>query len=72
MTEAQLWANHNYPESAKILVADTKIDPDLVATMTRATFAPKLDDSLIQPLIDLMAKYGRIAAPFPASNLRAD
>jgi hypothetical protein len=37
--------------------------------MTRATFAPKLEDTLIQPLIDLMAKYGRIAAPFPASDL---
>jgi NitT/TauT family transport system substrate-binding protein len=67
--EAQLWANKNHAESAKILIADAKLDPDLVATMTRATFAPKLDGALIQPLIDLMAKYGRIAAPFPASDL---
>ena len=56
-------------DSAKILIADAKLDPDLVASMTRATFAPKLEDTLIQPLIDLMAKYGRIAAPFPASDL---
>jgi NitT/TauT family transport system substrate-binding protein len=69
VTEAQLWANKNHADSAKILVADAKLDPDLVATMTRATFAPKLDDGLIQPLIDLMAKYGRIAAPFPAADL---
>jgi NitT/TauT family transport system substrate-binding protein len=69
VTEAQLWANKDHAASAKILVADAKLDPDLVATMTRATFAPKLDDALIQPLIDLMAKYGRIAAPFPASDL---
>jgi NitT/TauT family transport system substrate-binding protein len=69
VTEAQLWANANHAESAKMLVADAKLDPDLVATMTRATYAPKLDDSLIQPLIDLMAKDGRIAAAFPASDL---
>ncbi len=69
VTEAQLWANKNHADSAKILIADAKLDPDLVATMTRATFAPKLDDALIQPLIDLMAKYGRIAAPFPAADL---
>jgi NitT/TauT family transport system substrate-binding protein len=69
VTEAQLWANRNHADSAKILIADAKLDPDLVATMTRATFAPKLDDALIQPLIDLMAKYGRIVAPFPASDL---
>jgi NitT/TauT family transport system substrate-binding protein len=69
VTEAQLWANKNHADSAKILVADAKLDPDLVATMTRATFAPKLDDALIQPLIDLMAKYGRIPAPFPAADL---
>jgi NitT/TauT family transport system substrate-binding protein len=69
VTEAQLWANRNHADSAKILVADAKLDPELVATMTRATYAPKLDDALIQPLIDLMAKYGRIAAPFPASDL---
>jgi NitT/TauT family transport system substrate-binding protein len=69
VTEAQLWANKNHADSAKILIADAKLDPDLVASMTRATFAPKLDDTLIQPLIDLMAKYGRIAAPFPASDL---
>jgi NitT/TauT family transport system substrate-binding protein len=67
--EAQLWANRNHADSAKILIADAKLDPDVVATMTRATFAPKLDDALIQPLIDIMAKYGRIAAPFPASDL---
>jgi NitT/TauT family transport system substrate-binding protein len=69
VTEAQLWANKNHADSAKILIADAKLDPDLVASMTRATFAPKLEDTLIQPLIDLMAKYGRIAAPFPASDL---
>jgi len=54
----------NHADSARYSSADAKLDPDLVASMTRATFAPKLEDTLIQPLIDLMAKYGRIAARF--------
>jgi hypothetical protein len=37
--------------------------------MHRATYPETLDAAMFQPVIDNAAKYGAIAAPFPASEL---
>jgi ABC-type nitrate/sulfonate/bicarbonate transport system substrate-binding protein len=71
ITEAQDWANKNRDESGKMPVAFNKVDPAIVAKMTRATFAPRLDRQLLQPVIDAAARYGAIASPFPAGELIA-
>jgi len=67
--EAQAWANRHPAESGKMLSELTKLDPAVVARMTRTTFAERVDPSLIQPLIDLAAHNKLLASPFPASEL---
>jgi ABC-type nitrate/sulfonate/bicarbonate transport system substrate-binding protein len=68
MREAALWANKNQAQSAAILVKYTKIDPAVVATTVRSRYAEQLTGSLMQPVIDVTAKYAKFA-PFPAGEL---
>jgi NitT/TauT family transport system substrate-binding protein len=70
MRETAIWANNkaNQAKSAEILAAYTKIDPATVAAMERARFGESLTPALIQPAIDVTAKYGRFD-PFPADKL---
>jgi NitT/TauT family transport system substrate-binding protein len=68
--QTALWANdkRNQAKSAAILVQHAKIDPALIASMTRARYGESLDPALLQPEIDLNAKYDHFAA-FPAAEL---
>jgi NitT/TauT family transport system substrate-binding protein len=68
MQTASAYCNTHRPETAAILAAYTKIDPAVVATMTRTTFASSIDVGQIQPLINAAAKYRVIAQAFPASD----
>jgi hypothetical protein len=47
-----------------------KIAPDVLATMTRAHYdeVARVDVSEIQPVINVMEKYGGLK-PFPASDV---
>jgi NitT/TauT family transport system substrate-binding protein len=69
------WANAHQSETAVILSQLTHVDVDLIRSMNRATFATSLDPKLMQPVLDIAAKYKvldrRIAAaelilPLPA------
>ena len=64
------WANdkRNQAKSAAILVSHTKIDPGVVAAMARVHYGESLDASLLQPELDVNAKYDHFAA-FPAGDL---
>jgi len=66
--ETAVWANKNPEKSGEILAKYTKIDPTVIATMTRARFAEQLTPALMQPLVDLSAKYNGFSA-FPAQEL---
>jgi NitT/TauT family transport system substrate-binding protein len=68
--ETAAWANGHHAESAPMLAATAKIDPAIVATMTRATFAERLVAADLQPNIDVTARYGGLTA-FPANELIA-
>jgi NitT/TauT family transport system substrate-binding protein len=70
MREVARWANdpRNAAKSAAILVKYTKIDPAVVATMTRARYGESLDPALLQPEVETNAKYSHFTA-FPASEL---
>lgn len=70
MREAAQWANKpaNYPQSAAILQKYTKVT---VGNANRIAYGERLDPALIQPCIDVAAKYGVLKAPFPASQLIA-
>jgi NitT/TauT family transport system substrate-binding protein len=67
--QAQAWANRNIEASGKMLADITKLDPAVIARMTRTTFAERFEPGLIQPLIELAARYKLIPASFPATQL---
>lgn len=67
--EAQQWSNSDRADSAKILAGILKIDLDVLKTLPRDTFADRLAPELIQPVIDVAARYHVTAGPFPASGI---
>ena len=62
------WANRNPQKSGEILAKYSKIEPDVVAKMPRIYYGDSLVPGLLQPMIDLMARYKAIDAPFPADT----
>ena len=66
--EAAVWANANHAKSADLLVGYTKINPALIATMTRVRYGERLTPAILQPVVDVAAKYGNFPA-FPAQEL---
>lgn len=69
MRETAAWANAHPAQSAKILAKYTKVSPDLLGTMARATYSAQVDPREIQPVVDAAAKYGIIDGGFPATNM---
>lgn len=63
------WANHNQAESAKILATATGVP--VAPGNARVLFATSLDPQMIQPVIDVSAKYGALKKTFPAAELTA-
>jgi NitT/TauT family transport system substrate-binding protein len=71
--EAAKWANNakNHAECEKMLATYTKIDPAIIAGYPRLSFAESNNPALLQPVIDMLAKYTFIAHGFPAGDLFA-
>jgi NitT/TauT family transport system substrate-binding protein len=57
-----IWANAHHQESAAILLRYTRIDPQVAAEMNRVEYAVTLQPNLLQPPIDVAAKYGGLPA----------
>jgi NitT/TauT family transport system substrate-binding protein len=68
MGEVARWANAHRPETAPLLAARLKVSPEVVASMVRATYSPRLSVAEIQPVLDAAAKYG-IVQPMDAALL---
>ncbi len=68
MRETAAWANGNPQESGAILASSLKLDPALVAAMTRVRYTDQLLPALMQPLIDATAHYNGFST-FPAQEL---
>jgi len=68
MRETAKWINQNPQKSGEIVAKYTKIDPAVIASMVRSHFADQLAPSLLQPVIDVSAKYNKFT-PFPATEL---
>ena len=68
MHETALWANQNKQQSGVILAANTKIELSVIEHMMRADYADAMSPALVQPLIDLSAKYYAFKG-FPASEI---
>jgi NitT/TauT family transport system substrate-binding protein len=67
--EAQLWANQHPEESSKIMMTAAKLDPAGLQQMKHAAYTSKLDPGLLQPIIDIAAKYHALTGPFPAQDI---
>ena len=71
MLEAAKWGNKNHKASAEIFKQYSKAPPEIIDTMTRATFAERFDPELFQPVINAAAKYKFIDKAFPANDIIA-
>jgi NitT/TauT family transport system substrate-binding protein len=69
MTKANEWGNAHRDLSAQILAKHTRLEPDVLAKMNRATYATKLVAAEMQPAIDVAARYGAIPQTIPAERL---
>jgi NitT/TauT family transport system substrate-binding protein len=62
------WANKNRAKSADYLIQYSKIDPAAVGAMTRVQFGEHLTPAMLQPVVNVAAKYGDFP-PYPAQSL---
>jgi NitT/TauT family transport system substrate-binding protein len=66
--ETAAWANKNHDRTAEILAEAARIDPETVRGAVRVSYITRRDPSLLQPMINLAAKYAGIT-PFPADDI---
>jgi NitT/TauT family transport system substrate-binding protein len=71
LLEAGKWANRHRDQTAPIVANAMKLDPALVRSMRRDTFVERSDPALVQPMIDVGARYGVLRSRFPAATLFA-
>jgi NitT/TauT family transport system substrate-binding protein len=69
MHEASVYTNAHFAETVDLVAGYSGIAPDVVARSARFTDAEYADPALIQPAIDVLAKYTIIAHGFPAQEL---
>jgi NitT/TauT family transport system substrate-binding protein len=67
--DASAYTNTHLPETVDLVVGYTGAKPEDIARGGRFIDADTVRPSDIQPIIDLVAKYGAIDKPFPAEEL---
>jgi NitT/TauT family transport system substrate-binding protein len=67
--DANLYVNGHHEATVQMMADLAKVDPSRVRGVTRVSFAPYVTPELVQPVIDLLAKYKVISKPFPASEM---
>jgi ABC-type nitrate/sulfonate/bicarbonate transport system substrate-binding protein len=65
------WSNANHDQTAVILSKYSKLGVDRVDAMTRAVFTTSLSPNLMQPVLDIAARYDLIKQPIAARMLMA-
>lgn len=68
---ASAWGNSHQGDGAVILAKYVGQTPAQIDAAPRAVYGTELTPSLVQPTIDLLAKYGIIRSAFPASEMIA-
>jgi NitT/TauT family transport system substrate-binding protein len=73
MSDAAQWANasKNHRASAEILARYLKSSPDEINASPRVVYGTSITVAMVQPLVDVVARYKVIPAAFPASDLIA-
>jgi NitT/TauT family transport system substrate-binding protein len=67
--DASTFCNGHHGDTVAMLAKFTSISPSVIGKMRRASYGTTLDPKLIQPVIDVAAKYKMIPAPFDAKEL---
>jgi hypothetical protein len=66
-----VYTNAHLAELVPIVAEYTKISPDTLRHAARERMAVDISPAQLQPLIDTAARFGELAAPFPARDLLA-
>jgi len=69
LRQAAAYTNTHPNETLDILVKNTGIEADVASKMRRAQLSLQWEPALIQPLIDVAAKYKQIPQDFSAAEL---
>ncbi|HXP93770.1 MAG TPA: ABC transporter substrate-binding protein [Candidatus Binatia bacterium] len=69
IAEAGNYADRHQSETVDVLARFTGISPAVISSMTRTLAGSVLDPKLVQPLIDIAARYKVIPAPFEAKTM---
>ena len=69
MKETAAWANGHRAESAEILAKVMRASSEKIAAGPRTEYATALTPALIEPVVEMCAKYGIITEGFPAADL---
>ena len=65
------WANSHRAESAPIEAKYTKMDVAIIRAMERNSFATNYDSKLVQPVLDLAARYNLLPRQVAAAEISA-
>lgn len=69
MHESQLYTNAHLAETVGLVASYSGVAPDVIAHSIRMIDPEYVDPKLIQPVIDVLAKYGQLDKPFPAQEI---
>jgi NitT/TauT family transport system substrate-binding protein len=67
--QGAMWSNSHIAQSSDILVKYTKLDPDLAGRMVRDQQGTVLSPELLQPNLDVLARYNALPNPVTVSQL---
>ena len=67
--ESAEYTNSHHAETAQMMADVTKIPVDVIRKINRAPGATSSDPALLQPVIDIAAKYGNIPHVFAAKDM---
>jgi NitT/TauT family transport system substrate-binding protein len=71
LRSAARWANRNRAECAQLLAAFTKVPLDVIEAYSRIEFAETNSAAYIQPVVDMLARYGILTRGFDAAEVFA-
>jgi NitT/TauT family transport system substrate-binding protein len=66
--DTAVWANANQDKTAPMIATYAHLDSAVVASMGRSRYAEQLTPALIQPVVDMVAKYSGFPT-FPADEM---
>jgi NitT/TauT family transport system substrate-binding protein len=67
--ETGAYTNSHASETAPFMAEKTKMPLEVIRKVTRAHGATTSDPALLQPMIDVAAKYGQLTRSFPAKEI---